>query len=253
MAIVLREAFVDQFGTLDENGGWFGGGNGIAEAGEAFKYKGSKYVLQQQDVSSYEGFAAFLERVTSAKVDVINNSRGGPRYFAYRHFRDGIKIVDPNSSQNIFGAYALETPNKSAFDADFATLTFRFTRCGDVEGFAKLVIVYNSLLKSADVYANEVRDYQQDLNEFHGRDQLNAGDVEGFLRRTDIYNTVAKSYHAAKSAFYYYSTPVDRCPVEESPYEPYPIPPSNPRPIPPSEPRPIPDNDGNNPDEVDDI
>lgn len=252
MAEVLTEKFVDQFGgRLDEKGGWFGGGNGVAEAGETFKYKRSKTVLTDSDVSSYEGFARLLERVTSAQVDVLRNDRGNLKYFVYRHAQDGIRVVDPNRQENLYSRHPIEEPNFEAFADYHIAKIMDYTTYYDFDGLIEFRMAYIAFDESAQVYSREVRDYQQDLNDFNNADRLNGGDVEVFLDRTGKYNEVAAAYYAAKSKFYSLH-PVDyRAPIDPS--DPYPVPPSRPRPIPPQNPRPIPDEDGNNPDEVDDI
>ena len=251
---ILEKWIEPRIGELKENGEkWYNpwaNGNGIAEAGETFEYKGTKNVLTSQDVSSYEAFDKFLEKVTSAKVDFIRNDGGGLKYFVYRHFQDATHVVDA-SGRDLYGAYGIETPNFDAFAANYAEKIVGFTKACDVEGVLRLSMVYNSLISSAKVYAPEARDYRGDVADFSNRDHLNSGDVEGFLNRTAHYNEVARAYGAAKDVFYF-SQPVNRC-APQQPSEPRPIPPSNPRPIPPSQPHPIPDEDGNNPDEVEDI
>lgn len=251
MTDIIRERFTDIFGTLDEKGGWLGGGNGVAEAGEKFKYKGTKYELKAEDVSSYEGFAAFLERITSAKVDALRNNRGGIQYFVYRHKQNGARVVDPNSNQDIFNPRRVEDPDLGAFKTSYASKMIDFTNNCDASGVLELLVRYDRLVNSAAVYAPEVRDYRKDWADFDTMAHLNAGDVEGFLGRTADYNREAGAYYAAKDFFYLFY-PTNRC-APQYPPEPRPIPPSNPRPIPPSEPVPIPDEDGNNPDEVEDI
>lgn len=253
--VQIQAKWISNIGTIKENktegSGPWKKGNGIVEAGETFVYKGNKYTISAEDVSSYEAFDHFLEKHTSGKVDFLLNDAGGTKYLVYRHAQDGIKVVDSANGRNLFSRERIEEPDFNGFDTTFANKTLQAADACNAAAALEVTLIYRDLVKSAQVYVSEARDYQSDLGAFYENDNLNDGDVEGLLARTRSYNIIAGQYYSVKKDFYDY-TPVNKCQPNE------PTPPSEPIPLPsdprvPSDPIELPNDGENNPDKNDDF
>ena len=202
---ILEKWIEPRLGELKEHGEkrWnpLANGNGIAEAGETFEHEGIDFTLTSQDLSSYEDFGNFLEKITGAKVDFIRNDGGGLKYLVYRHARDGDYIID-SSGKDLYKGRFSDTPNYQIMDnfaADYAWKIIQFTDACDFEGVDRLSKVYNNLISSAKLYAKFLGAYSYPPNAKWEQD-----------------------YHAAKAVFYSFQ-PVNRCAPQQA-SEPHSIP-----------------------------
>lgn len=190
------------------------------------------------------GLDAYLDlsrRVTSYEVEILTRQKSSCQNGSseYRSARDAFfSIRNPNQS--------FEKPDYTSFKGEYERKIDEFDRNCEVQKKQDLTVLYDNLLRSARRYEDDANDFKRDLRSFLQKENTNDGDLRSIRRRQSQFQDVATVYGNDKQAFDNYSRSgsSDQC---------APPPPSQPRPIPPSEPHPIPDDDGNNPDEVDDI
>lgn len=255
MAVHLPRKVVEHIGTLEDGQSWDNDRDTLDDGDFLWvtnqQGRVEPHYVTDAHVASDAALEQFLRTATGDKIDVLRDDYGRFQYLVYRYDSHvgASKIIDANGSDCVKKTYSYSEPENEWWIDD--RFNDKYARCyGNWSCQNRLEELLRNYKNSAERYRSSYRSYAEDYRDFFNRWNPNDGDVTAYLRSQADFIEAARYYVNDRSAFEGYQ-PQPSYP--RYPSEPRPIPPSEPRPIPPSEPHPIPDEDGNNPDEVDDI